>query len=206
MNTTFLKTMDTPPYCEKDALRYAGCRSDDAHIADMLRDCMQAVRSELTYKVCYQELPVRIDGTCCDFGFFQVSSAQLAKNLHGCTQVLLLAATIGLGMDRWIAKYSRISPARAVLMQALGTERIESLCDLFCEQYAREHGVLLRPRFSPGYGDLPLDVQKVILSTLDCSRKIGVFLNDSFLMSPSKSVTAFAGITESASPLPAPDQ
>ena len=52
----------------------------------------------------------------------------------------------------------------------------------------------LRPRFSPGYGDLPLELQKDVFRVLDCPRKIGLSLNESLLMSPSKSVTAIIGI------------
>ncbi len=51
-----------------------------------------------------------------------------------------------------------------------------------------------RPRFSPGYGDLTLLAQKDIFAVLDCGKRIGLTLNDSLLMSPSKSVTAFVGI------------
>lgn len=51
-----------------------------------------------------------------------------------------------------------------------------------------------RPRFSPGYGDLPLSAQREIFAVLDCGKRIGLMLNDSLLMSPSKSVTAFVGI------------
>ena len=79
-------------------------------------------------------------------------------------------------------------------MQALGAERIEALCDAFCDSLISEKGVLLRPRFSPGYGDLPLEVQKDIFSLLECHKRIGVSLNESLLMSPSKSVTAFVGL------------
>jgi len=49
-------------------------------------------------------------------------------------------------------------------------------------------------RFSPGYGDLPLDYQRTLLSVLDTSRKIGVSLTDSLLMVPSKSVSAIVGV------------
>ena len=57
----------------------------------------------------------------------------------------------------------------------------------------------LRPRFSAGYGDLSLSVQKDIFSVLDCARKIGLTLNDSLIMSPSKSVTAVVGISDTPS-------
>lgn len=81
----------------------------------------------------------------CDFGSFYVHSRQLAKNLDGCASVLLFGATVGVEIDRLIAKYGRISPARALMLQAIGAERIEALCDAFCREYAEENGVGLRP-------------------------------------------------------------
>ena len=53
----------------------------------------------------------------------------------------------------------------------------------------------MKPRFSPGYGDLSLEMQRDIFRVLDCPRKIGLTLNESLLMSPSKSVTAIIGIS-----------
>lgn len=61
---------------------------------------------------------------------------------------------------------------------------------------SKELDVRLKPRFSAGYGDLPLEVQKDIFRVLDCPRKIGLTLNDSLLMSPTKSVTAIVGIED----------
>ena len=58
----------------------------------------------------------------------------------------------------------------------------------------KKAAVFLPPRFSPGYGDLPLSLQRDIFRVLDCPRKIGLTLNESLLMSPSKSVTAIVGL------------
>ena len=80
------------------------------------------------------------------------------------------------------------------MFQSIGAERIETLCDAFCKDISSELGVTLKPRFSAGYGDLPLEAQKDIFRVLDCSKKIGLTLNDSLLMSPTKSVTAIVGI------------
>ena len=104
------------------------------------------------------------------------------------------------GIDRLLTKYARLSPARALLLQGIGAERIEALCDAFCAAQAAAVGRALRPRFSPGYGDLALDVQKDIFALLDCERQLGLTLGDSLLMSPGKSVTAFAGIPRAADP------
>ena len=55
-------------------------------------------------------------------------------------------------------------------------------------------GCALRHRFSPGYGDLPLSVQPAFLAALDATRRLGITLTSSFLMVPTKSVTAFVGV------------
>lgn len=188
------KTYEAPIFCNREILRYAGCRDADAEITTLLESCVKEAADKLTYKVCYCELPVTIHDAICDFTVFHVRSAQLASNLHHCVRVVLFAATIGIDLDRLIAKYSRLSPAKALMLQAIGAERIEALCDRFCEDTANALHTGLRPRFSPGYGDLPLTVQKNIFSVLDCGKQIGLTLNDSLLMSPTKSVTAFVGL------------
>lgn len=191
------KTYAAPPVHWREALRYAGCAETDAAVSALMEECLAEARGALTYKVCFCELPVSVGANTCDFGVFSLSSGHLAKNLSGCARVILFAATVGVGIDRLIAKYGRIAPSKALMMQAIGAERIEALCDEFCHDMEREMGVSFRPRFSPGYGDLPLGAQKDIISLLDTPRRIGLSLNDSLLMSPTKSVTAFAGITNS---------
>ena len=195
------KSYTEPSICKKEILRYAGCKdSTDESLQFLLEECLEEVIPKLTYKVCYVELPLTIADELCDFECMQVKSKDLGRNLQGCEKVLLFAATIGVEIDRLIMKYGKIAPTKAVLLQAIGAERIESLCDAFCQEVQAELGVskgsavCLRPRFSPGYGDLPLETQKDIFQVLNCSKNIGLSLNDSLLMSPSKSVSAFVGI------------
>ena len=59
---------------------------------------------------------------------------------------------------------------------------------------SKENGVSLTMRYSPGFGDLSLENQKKVFALLNPQKYIGVTLNDSLLMSPSKSVTAIVGI------------
>ena len=190
------KSYDAPAICEKEIFRYAGCREVTAEVSALLSECLAEASGKLTYRVCYRVMPVAVrDGTC-DFGLFSLESKNLAQNLSGCEKVIVFAATVGVGMDRLIAKYGRISPVKALLFQAIGAERIEALCDAFCEDMETEYRVGLKPRFSPGYGDLPLGTQNDIFAVLDCPKRIGLSLNSSLLMSPSKSVTAFVGLTQ----------
>ena len=174
-----------------EILRYL--RTDKLDEA-VLNECLSLLERELIFKVCYTTLPLTIKDEVCDFADFSVESSDLAKNLRDCDSVILFAATVGVGIDRLISKYSRISPLKAVFIDAIGAERIESLCDRFCDDLRSLHNIETRPRFSAGYGDLPLETQKQIISVLNTSKNIGVSLTDSLLLTPTKSVTAFIGI------------
>ena len=192
-----VKIIEKPLFNEREALRYAGCGNDAGDMIELLKKSFEEADKKLVYKVCFGEFPINTDGDVCDFGSFKAYSKNLSRNLSGCSSVLIFAATVGVEIDRLIARYGRISPSKAVMLQGIGAERIEALCDAFCKEYEEENSVKLKPRFSPGYGDLPLETQKDIFAVLECPLRIGLSLNDSLLMSPSKSVTAFAGIIDS---------
>jgi len=176
---------------KKEVLRYAGVKEADEKTLSLLDECIKEAEGFIKPKICYDEFEVTLSD-CVEFPFGSVKSEKLLKNLKECKKVIIFAATLGIEYDRLLLRYSKISPAKAVLLEALGTERIEDFCDEFCCKV----NPFTKPRFSPGYGDLPLEFQKEIFKVLDCSKKIGLTLNESLLMSPSKSVTAIVGITD----------
>ena len=197
-----IESFPEPPLDRREALRYAGARELPPEQAPLFDECVAELLPLLSYKVCWRFFPVvvatassplQINSDELDLGFAKVASKSLAANLSGCKKIQLFAATVGITPDRLVAKYGRISPVKALFCQAIGAERIEALCDVFCKEIASQEGAL-RPRFSPGYGDLPLELQSQIFAVLDCSRKIGLSLTSSLLMTPTKSVTAIAGV------------
>ena len=128
-----------------------------------------------------------------------IESKNLSKNLADCKEVILFAATLGTQADRLIKKYSFLEISKAVVMQAAAAAVIEEYCDqcqMEIEKTLAKQKLFLRPRFSPGYGDFDLIHQKDFISLLDCPRKIGLTLTNSFLLAPSKSVTAVMGISK----------
>lgn len=190
MTEVIVKAFSKPPISKKEIIRYAGADKYDGDTNALIESVIAEARDIFSYKVCYTTLPVSVDADAVDFGIFSVVSKHLAESLKGSGRALIFAATVGVGVDRLIARYSRTSPSRALFLQALGSERVESLCNAFCHSFDSP----LTPRFSPGYGDLTLDCQEKIFTILNCPKNIGLTLNDSMLMSPTKSVTAFAGI------------
>lgn len=198
MSTVLVRRYDAPPWNKKEILRYAQVKGETPELNALLEELLSKIADKLDYRVCYCELPVVRRGKELWIGAMGTSSEALQRNLAGCESAVVFAATVGVELDRQIARASATSPAKALLLGAIGAERVEALCDAFEAELSAqktEVGEALRPRFSPGYGDLPLEVQRAIFAMLDCPRKIGVTLTECLLMSPSKSVTAIIGVT-----------
>ena len=195
---SLIKKFEEPPIRKEEIFRYAHCgKNPGPDMERLMVECFLEARPVCTYNVCYIKMPIRWEGEKPDLGFGPIESAGLSENLSGCDEAVIFAATIGIGIDRLISKYGRIAPSKCVIMQAIGAERIEALCDAFnaeIEAQACMEGKSIRFRYSPGYKDFTLTNQKGIFDLLGCNTKIGLSLNDSMLMSPSKSVTAVIGI------------
>lgn len=165
-------------------------------ISDMIDEVLQDVLTNSVPKVCYKRFDIQLEEEI-DFGFMRVKSKSLACNLEMCSEVIVFAATIGIFTDRQIQKENLISPAKACVYHAAGAAVIEAVCDDFNEWFLKEEekkGHTLKPRYSPGYGDVALSVQKDICRELDTAKNAGITLTDSMLMIPEKSVTAIIGI------------
>ena len=116
---------------------------------------------------------------------------------HDCNFCYIMAATLGHEADALIRKAQVSDMVRAVVYDACATDLIEKVCDYAeseISSLAASDGLYSGRRFSPGYGDLPLSLQKDICHLLDTNRKIGLNLTDDYLLLPTKSVTAFIGI------------
>ena len=172
--------------------RYA---QDDADLP--LDDCLSEIRGRIQCRAVWRKYPLTRTDAGLDLGFACTDSKALSERLAGCGSILLFACTAGAEMDRLIARESLKSPVHGLLMHAIGAQQVEGACNALCGILAAEFpDHQLTDRYSPGYGDLPLDLQRNIFAALDCERRIGVTLTDSLLMVPSKSVTAIVGMKE----------
>ena len=175
------------PFDEKEILRYALMPSTAPAPDELpLEECLKAARSAVRCRAVWQDL-----------GFAKTASRRLRRHLEGCAEILLFACTAGSEIERRINREKLVSPVRGLLMSAIGSQQVEGACDRLCDLLAAEYPEKqLVTRYSPGYGDLPLEIQKDVFRALDCERSIGVTLTESLLMQPSKSVTAVIGMKE----------
>lgn len=123
------------------------------------------------------------------------------KMLADCGQAVLLACTLGAGFEAMLRAEQARSMARAAMLDVCGSAWVEAGCDQAEEEIsARFPGLYLTDRFSPGYGDLPLGLQRDICGLLDAQRRLGVQVMDSLLLNPTKSVTAVIGLSDRPQP------
>ena len=183
-----------------EALRYLGAgssppevlRRDMEQIADQLT---AAVRPRYAYRVFSTVHEER--GVLLREAGILLTGRSAARMLAQCDQAVLLICTLGAGFETMLRAEQARDMARAVMLDACGSAWVESGCNAAEEELrARLPGLFLADRFSPGYGDLPLALQPAICAALDAGRRVGVQVTDSFLMNPSKSVTAVIGLSD----------
>ncbi len=182
---------------KNEALRYMGYKGSapPEEIERLYSESLSLLSNAASFKACFTRLPIKFFGEGkIDLGFGILQSFNLEKNLSGCNEAYLFAATAGIGVDRLIMRYGKTAPSKSVVIDAAASAAIEGWCNKLNDEMKK--GISAKPRFSPGYGDLSIEYQKDILTFLDAGRKIGITLSESFLMTPTKSVTAIVGIKQ----------
>ena len=188
-------------FVRREALRYMGYHGaePDAAVAESLERCAAELQTAVQPKSISARFPLSFIGeNTMQIGDLTVTSANLARNLRGCTEVYLMAATLGIGADRLIARASAVRMSDAVILQAVAAAMIETCCDEVNDalrHMAEREGLYCRPRFSPGYGDFSIEHQRDFSRLLDTPRKIGLTVTESCLLAPIKSVTAVIGLS-----------
>jgi len=138
----------------------------------------------------YSKKGIRLLGTDC---FLKGNS--ILRHLKNAGECVLLCVTLGRTFDEEVNRQMVRNPGLGVILNACGIQAIEKLADtLQSEINERVKPFKTGVRFSPGYGDLPLETQSDIIRILNTEKTIGVKLNENYLMNPMKSVTAICGL------------
>lgn len=178
-----------------EAVRYLGDARVEMNAAmeQLLCECEEQVLAAAEPKYLYKvkDLP------CEEL----MAGEDIAMHLSGCQKAVLVCATLGAGIDRMLRVEQVKDMSRAVVLDALSSVAIEQVCNQFDDFIAKQFPDLFQTyRFSPGYGDYPIDMQKYYLTELDAPKKIGLTTNDNYLLIPTKSVTAVMGLSETEPP------
>jgi cobalamin-dependent methionine synthase I len=186
---------------KEEVLRYLGYKGQQADAAVMrnIDECIVELQKHAVPRSEQKLFDVTFHGQDkVAIGEIIIKSKDLAQHISGCKQAVLFATTIGAPTDILLQRWSKLDMSRAVILQACAAALIEAYCDEQEEQISAEaakSGLFLRPRYSPGYGDFDVEHQRDILAVLNCGKRIGLTTTDSFMLVPTKSVTAVIGLT-----------
>ena len=129
----------------------------------------------------------------------RIESRMAGRHLEGSDEIICLALTLGREIDEMITKsFDDGKYAEGLLMDAAATDAVEvaaTKVEQPIEQMAKAKGYKLRWRYSPGYGDWPIDAQRDMMR-LTRAESIGISLSESLMLEPSKSITAVIGLAK----------
>lgn len=178
-------------------LGYKGGATDEKTINDIQRiseDVIKTAQPAVTYMVFDIE-----DNFCFSGTNFIPGGNDIKKMLEGCKKAVLMAATLGMEIEKKLRAIQITDMYSALIFDCCASSAIENVCDNFqneLEEKVNKQGLFLTDRFSPGYGDMPLECQKTLCTVLDTQKKAGIALSRSGLMIPVKSVTAIMGFAD----------
>lgn len=174
-----------------EALRYMGGSKVEMNenMEKLLDVCEKEIIEHASPKYLYKKIP--LDNSPLIVG------NSVKKHLKNCGEAFLICATIGAKIDKLIRSASVTDMAEAVVLDAMASAAVEQICDKLDKKIAEENpDKYFTFRFSPGYGDYPIELQGKFLSLLDAPRKIGLCATENSLLTPTKSVTAIMGVSD----------
>ncbi|MGV8982410.1 vitamin B12 dependent-methionine synthase activation domain-containing protein [Clostridium sp.] len=194
---------------KKEVLRYLGYKNQeiDKSLTDLIEVCCKEVIDICKEKFVYEifDIERKNDEIFLLGSTLVLKDIDIINHLATSKKCLVMAATLGVDVDRRIAYYSRFDITKGLIMDACATTAIESLCDelqVQIMQRALVDDLHITNRYSPGYGNFSIDNQSNILNVLNAYKKIGLSVTESNIMLPRKSVTALIGFGEIVNPKP----
>ena len=126
-----------------------------------------------------------------------IYSENISKLTSKSNECYILALTLGHETDRQISIEQQKNMLDGMALDACASVRVDLFCDYVIKNEivpGLKNGEKLTHRFSPGYGDLKMEVTEDILHILNANKLIGLSVTNSLMMTPIKSITAIIGI------------
>ena len=187
-----------------EVLRYLQTSKDldDQNINRLLNESIAEIKELINFRYLYQKFAVehtaagvKIKGTT-----LTLKGRSIKKHLKNSKEIYLMAATLGAQVDKKISYYEKISVTKSMIFDACATTAIEEGCDQVEAEIKQKvlaaGNEAITFRYSPGYGDLGIEIQKEFLRILKAPKKIGLTASKYNMLLPTKSVTAIIGVLE----------
>lgn len=130
-------------------------------------------------------------------GTLELPGKAIARHLRGCSEVALMAVTLGAQSEMLLRREAALSATDGMLADVCASSAVEQAAEALGKRLraiAEQRGLSVTWRFSPGYGDLPLSVQPAFLRALGADKALGISLTPALMLVPTKTITAIAGL------------
>lgn len=186
---------------KSEAFRYMGYSESapDENIKKITEDCERSLLEVIEPCAVYHifEIEHTDDGVAVCGTSLVLKGSAVSEHLDGCQRAVLIAATLSAHADKLIRRFETFDMTRAVITDFLASAAVEQVCNEVDEVVRREFSEYHQTwRFSPGYGDLPLDIQGEFLDVLQAQKRIGLSATENSILTPRKSVTAVIGLSK----------
>ncbi|MDU4934639.1 MAG: vitamin B12 dependent-methionine synthase activation domain-containing protein, partial [Peptostreptococcaceae bacterium] len=188
----------------EEVLRYLEYKGQDIdnNLVEIIEECRNIAKDRINPRYTFRVYSIKqkykgiieLEGTN-----LILESNDLYEILKDCNECILMAATLGINIEKDIKKYSCTELTKGIIIDSCATTAIEEVCDKVqneIENNILKNGQYLTFRYSPGYGDLSIEKNTEILTILNGQKEIGLTITNSGIMIPRKSVIAIIGITD----------
>lgn len=178
---------------KENALKYLGYHQQiiDEKLNCLIDECIEEIDQMSSFKATYRKFPLsfhplRIDELNLNLDYPDLN--QLFKNCH---EIVLISCTLGIQIDRKEHYYSHIDMTKATVLDAVASSYLETKCD----EYENEQFIGKRTyRFCPGYGNVPIELNKELARIMESYKKIGLTVQKSNILLPQKSMIGLIGL------------
>lgn len=183
----------------KTAARYLGMKDNEVNdvMSGLIDEAEKLLKkdSKVGYVCGIYDIVKKDDGIGFDECSLVLTGNDIAKHLEGCEKAVLLCATLSGYIDTRTRSLQIANMPLALVYDACASVAIDQVCD-DVQNYIRERmpEYIQTWRFSPGYGDLPLEIQGELLNVLEAGKRCGVSLTEGGMLAPIKTITAIFGL------------
>src|SRR5699024_6167005 len=187
---------------KEEVLRYLFYNNQkiDSRLNTLIDESIEEMERTIDGKRVYKffqlnrEEELSIDGTN-----IVLKGRDIKRHLENSNYCILIGVSIGHKVDTIIRYYEKIDMTKAIILDSFALVAIEDIINNIngnLETIVSKDKKILTSRYSPGYGDWPLDIQRNILDVLESSKTIGLNLTSHNILIPRKSITAIIGVMD----------
>lgn len=192
---------------KSEVLRYLEYKGQEisSDLDNTINNCIQITKERINPRYILRVYPIlknkeessreiKLEGTN-----VILKSKDIENLLKDCDSCAVVASTLGIDIEKEIRKYSYTELTKSIIIDACATTAIEEICDTIqnnLQEELKKQGKYITYRYSPGYGDLSINVNEDIISMLNASKEIGLTITEKGIMLPRKSVIAIIGISQ----------